>query len=180
MGIVTINKSTNDQQAPWYFEDRADFVTWAFGIVVKNDWTKRSQSNYSGNFTSTQTRYQPTNWNYRWRMRNHLNATTNLVGTKYRVRQSGAHNFLSVRWTGQSGIDGKWYPYYWELRGLIPQPQNPPPDPGLLSLANADRDAKLSYLRQVRKNYESFQGLTFLGELGETVHMLRHPLSALG
>lgn len=181
MSIVTINKSTNDSLSHFYYEDRANFITWAFGIVVKYDWTRRFVSNFNGSLTSTQTRSQPTDWNYRWRMRNHLNATTNLVGTKYRVRQSGSNNFISLHWTGKAGTDGLWHPgYYWELRGWVPQMMNPPPDPGLLSLANADRDAKLQYLKQVRKNYESFQGLTFLGELGETIHMLRHPLSALG
>lgn len=55
----------------------------------------------------------------------------------------------------------------------------PPADPtGLLS-GNAEADARIDFLNKVRSQQTAMQGGTFLGELRETIEMIRHPAKAL-
>jgi len=181
MSIVYVTK-TADVQFTNYYEDRADLIVWSGAVVILYGWTKKFNTSWPTKYTNSQQRAQPTDWNYRWRIRNHLNATTNLYGTKYAIEKDGSKNNFAIRYQAKNPkvAGNPWRDMYWEFRGMFPWTRNPPPDPSSVSLIDADRDAKLQFLKQVRKNYESFQGLTFLGELGETVRMLRHPMSALG
>jgi hypothetical protein len=48
-----------------------------------------------------------------------------------------------------------------------------------LAVDQADTNARISFIGKVRETRTAFQGGTFLGELGEALHGIRHPLKAL-
>lgn len=53
-----------------------------------------------------------------------------------------------------------------------------PSDP-TMSTSNADNRAKARFYKKLRQDAVAFSGMTFMGELRETLHMLRRPASAL-
>lgn len=52
-------------------------------------------------------------------------------------------------------------------------------DPAGLSTFKADQRAMQAYLKNVHKCQTQFQSLTFLGEMKEAIHMIRHPAEGL-
>jgi hypothetical protein len=52
-------------------------------------------------------------------------------------------------------------------------------DPATLSVVTAENRAKMSYINKANSEYTSFQGGVFVGELGETLRMIRNPAKAL-
>ncbi len=48
-----------------------------------------------------------------------------------------------------------------------------------IDLSEADNKARVKFFKNVRAQHTKFNGVTFLGELRESLHMIRHPAQAL-
>jgi len=115
------------------------------------------------------------NPNWRAQVRQGLNATTDFSGTKYEhrvVRTGGAtlvylNQFTGARFgTHVSGILHPWSPFTANM--------------DVSQKASADRTALTRFYAAARKAQTQISGPTFLGELRETVQMLKKPASKLG
>jgi hypothetical protein len=60
-----------------------------------------------------------------------------------------------------------------------PKPVNAPSVVNASKLQNANISAATNILKKIQSETQSFSGTTFLGELREGIHMLRHPAEAL-
>jgi hypothetical protein len=159
--------------------DKAWMKVWAFGTLINYPATVRSWNRSSHTYSSSRVVSQPVPWDYRQKIRLHQNATTNLSGSEYREVVDGGSGICLIDYQAQDTISGNpWKDMYWHLRGRIVPHSMVPPEPSWFP-TNADLQARLKVLKTIRKEYEAFQGLTFLGELRETINMLRRPLGAI-
>lgn len=105
------------------------------------------------------------------------------VGLGYTIERKTQHygnDSASIVW--QLGSSDPWYPGVGTLewQGNMRSPDNPPvSSPATIDASAADAKAKSSAIQQIKDICNSFQGGTFLGELGETIRMIRHPAAAL-
>lgn len=108
------------------------------------------------------------------------NATTGFSGIR-RVFKFGGGN-STVTWSKNFGWP--WAPQWvtwiqnYEGPGVL---QNPSPidDPGPNFQSGADVQARIKFLMDIRSAQRSFQGGVALGELRETLNMIRNPLKSL-
>lgn len=136
--------------------------------------------------TSSVTTYSDTKRNHRQLIREHKSATTRLEGEKrdYVQRPVGS---LFASWTSTGFPAGS--PYngmynYQQAQGWILPVQLPGTTPiHGHAIADADPEAELQakykLFAELRDKRNAFQGMTFLGELGEAIRMLRRPLSGV-
>lgn len=108
---------------------------------------------------------------WRERIKLRLNATTALTGSRFSVTNSG-YRFATA---SRSSSSAPPYGIYKVLSGWFqPATCNPP------NVSSADLNvARGRFLDKCRSTQRPFMTGTFLGELGETLHQIRHPLSAL-
>jgi len=134
---------------------------------------------FTVNRSFTDTRTTDVDPTRRWRelVRLHRNSTTFLTGTHYSWKEPQA--FAIASWKATVGSTKK-VPQYCHVWGAIPTwPDANPPDPSSYSDSLADSRARVLYLNKVADKRRSFQGLSFIGELGQTVRMLKHPYEGL-
>jgi hypothetical protein len=111
--------------------------------------------------------------NWRFLTRIGSDATTSFTGEKHTINKVGADayvlgiNSLNFR----PAADGAWGDYLATVAG--PTSWNT----SLYTAAN--NKAKSAFWKKVREAQMQVSGLTFLGELREAVHMIRHPADAL-
>lgn len=111
------------------------------------------------------------------------NATTSLSGDKY----SSSWTLGKIEWfckynPGYSpglnqpmpGLSEANYELYEPNVGLLSLV-----DPDTLSVVTATNKAKMSYINKANSEYTKFQGGVFVGELGETLRMIRNPAKSL-
>jgi hypothetical protein len=134
------------------------------------------------NGTTTTNRYQAlvdTSWldssdgvdNPKWKdqVRKHLNATTPYSASKAKIEVQFGQSLIAEQVVPDFDISD-------EQRGwLIQNFQQPDPGP-TGDLLNA---TYLAFVRKANKELRSVQGMQFLGELREAIHMVRHPLETL-
>jgi hypothetical protein len=127
-----------------------------------------STATASDTFTGVENRY------WKDQVRNSRNATTSASGTTRTFKGRGPCGGVFALVVGQGYPDSARY--------------NVQCFPNTLSwgLATADSNdtsnqniARTMFAKEVEKRYTLFQGGTFLGELRQTLHMIRHPLSGL-
>jgi hypothetical protein len=53
------------------------------------------------------------------------------------------------------------------------------PKPPTIDISNADNRSRAKFFKAVRAQHTKFNGVTFVGELRESLHMIRHPAQAL-
>jgi hypothetical protein len=136
-----------------------------------DDWfTDTTSGPYERMLTKSKTGVSLPNWRYL--VRHNLNATNPYaVSTDSSGLIRGSVSF-SIRNVNKGGrvdhcrIHGVLHPF-----DLIYG--NPP------STSNADSQARIGFLKKVRKSQRSFQSGVFLGELGEALHQIARPASAL-
>lgn len=128
------------------------------GGLNKNEWVNAPTTSYSDVKTSTN--------NPKWRdqVARHQNATT---GREI--------DLLNIRALGYGDVRARFLklgPRYSIARGLL----MPPIYPGLpTNTANADYQARSRFFKRAKEAQTAFRGLTFLGELTETLRMLKRP-----
>lgn len=111
------------------------------------------------------------------RIRENLSATTVLAGERVTLERYPTRGILHRSFYGYSGSKEyaptvvRGYP-----DGLI---VTVPPDPSTLSQLKATNQASLKFHRKVNEAKRAFQGGVWLGELRETLRMLRNPAKSL-
>lgn len=109
---------------------------------------------------------------WRQKLREGSDATTSLTGTR-----------ISARFTPGEAI-GYWKQsfggYTYRSLGTCGlSPQLPSGNPGTLSYSKADAEALGKFNRRIREKRTAFEGGVFLGELGQTLSMIRRPARGL-
>lgn len=182
MAQTTKTKTTVYNVKDNLYKYKRNYVKTSFGTPFKDEgFVQMGTSNLS--LTSSVTTYSDTNRNWKELIRNHQSATTRLEGTKRQFRSKPIGS-LYANWTctGLVGFEG--YKCSQSAEGWLLGPQTPGTTPIYgYSIADIDPDAllqaKYKLFQELKDKKNAFQGMTFLGELAETVHMLRKPLSGV-
>lgn len=133
--------------------------------------------NSTGTFTRTKTRTGVAVANWRTKIRNKEDATSNMSGRHDRAFHTFGSMFHSRESTTVADLIVKEYyagavvAQNGRLNRRIKVPTANPTD--------ADNLAKAKFFKKLRSLTQEFSAPTFLGELGETLRMLRKPAAAL-
>lgn len=100
------------------------------------------------------------------------NATSNLVGVKRKLEITKGHFALSY---SPYGVDPIWY--WSQARGDLCYSYVEPE--GFMDGADATNQAKMKFHKKCLQALGSLEGQVFLGELRETLHMIKNPAKAL-
>jgi len=133
-----------------------------------------SQENTTFAKTWTNSRITVTNKRWRWLIRHGLNATNGYSRSTFNLFNVPTTGFGTFSDPSQ-GVNGQPTTYYidqWDF-GVNPS------DPINFSASQADLLARQRFVSNYREIRTAFQGGTFLGELMETVRMIKRPASAL-
>jgi hypothetical protein len=101
---------------------------------------------------------------YKSLIRDGENATTNFSGSKYEVINPVPHDF--------SCFFGPPYKDTELFNGFVLMPSV---TPGIPNYTSADNAALGKFYTSARNAISSMKGMTFLGELAEAIHMIKHP-----
>lgn len=173
--------TTSAMTIPIVYND-ADYVRTGTGIIKGRFSTTVGQVNTT--FTNTrQTFDQSDSWNYKERIRNHQSATTRLNGTRQKLT-SEPKGFASASWVAGGFISSSPFNNYscsQKLTGwFLPIDTIGNRPRGFWSAdtvsVDAEYEAKKKFFQEIRDKRTAFEGMTFIGELGETLRMLRKPL----
>jgi hypothetical protein len=113
---------------------------------------------------------------YGWKkkIRRGLNATTSYNCTFREVTIPIADATMTRRWPGPAP-----FVVNWQARGSLASNWGDVPVPSNIAVINADRSARLQFMKKYRSMRTAMQGGVFLGELREAVKMIRNPAQAL-
>lgn len=110
--------------------------------------------------------------NWRQRLKDGLPATTTLVGTRSTVRvEPGLFRYRINSATGTALKDGV-------ATGNMELSIDPAGNPSNVDTTKADSEALGKFAKRILKAHTTFQGGVFIGELGQTLRMIKNP--ALG
>lgn len=110
---------------------------------------------------------------YKQLIANHQNATTSLSGEKTSIKVEDGHYAVSYQ-------DPNSIPklYYWTItKGDLTF--SSVPSPATIDLTLATNLAKMGFVKKCIEKQQAFESQIFLGELRETLHMIRNPAQAL-
>jgi hypothetical protein len=113
------------------------------------------------------------NPNWKSDIRHHRNATTSLDGQKLAYRH-GPGSYSVRLYAGLGAVPLQCEYFAWGDMSYC----NMPPTP-TISFSAADNLARQRFYKRALSEIRSFTGLTFAGELGETLRMLRNPAKSL-
>lgn len=123
---------------------------------------------------STVTTVNPT-WDYKTLISHQVSATTFLSGIKYTV----TGGYMTAHFFSPTAGPTEWKESL--IWGVIPRGFSSnsivPVSPG--DITAVDNAAKIAIARKIKKINRQMQGGVFLGELIETIHMVRNPARAL-
>lgn len=117
---------------------------------------------------------------YQKKIKEHKNATSPFTGSFVNVKETRPFNMMvSYEWFDNSKnryVPGGLH----KVKGQFALSHTLPiPSADASCDSEAIASAKGRFNKKLRSTQTSFEGLTFLGELGEAIHMLRHPAQAL-
>lgn len=125
----------------------------------------------------------PANWPWKELIRNHRNATTVLDGTYAAIEEDGSGYYSRCDWSARDPRKGGgtvMVPMYDEIRDGLFYSQSEPTFPSSINISQSlSSQAKMKLYQQIREKSTAFEGGVFLGELAETIRMLRRPLSGI-
>lgn len=110
---------------------------------------------------------------WRQRLRDGLSATTSLSGSEVEAKYTPGYGRFELVKNGLSTQI-----YLSEVTGSNGVSLAIPSDPSSISDAKSNSEAMGRFLRSARKVETAFQGGVFLGELGQTLSMIRNPLKS--
>lgn len=111
--------------------------------------------------------------NWRWRIRNHTTATTDLSGYEQRSDGAQGNEFYGYRKI-VSNSNPKSYAVS-AIRGDVGVQIPAPDDPSGLSVTSANNQALGKLLGQIQNAQSAVQGGVVIGELAKTIKMIREP-----
>lgn len=156
-------------------------------FVVSFPGPRRTSYFNSGNPVTTALTPDPSRTFTRFRQGNDLpdwqrkirdgqNATTPFDAERQEIHKCTPGS-LEMGWTpkcsGPSGLVKQ------ELRGYFGMLMTDPPSIPGISLSTAQSIAKEHFVAKAKQLQTPFQGMVFMGELAETLHMIRHPALSL-
>jgi len=118
----------------------------------------------------------PDNPRYKQQIRDAQNASTNFVGTKSTVQILQEPEGKVEWWTGTKRDQYNVITFTGFPPGAMPAFQSVVASP---DFSSADNAALGQFYSQARQAMSAMQGMTFLGEIAETIHMLRNPAKGL-
>lgn len=152
-----------------YLKDSSRKTRWSLsGVFYGNDTLPHPLAR-SGVVTESRYRWGESMPNWKQRIKNHTNATTNLNGTQDTITQTSGYlrcqrnvsgvlctDFVSGKLASDSGLTA-------------------PAWSDLSDMNKATERATVQYYKRAAEVQRSLQGLTVLGEMRETLRMLRRP-----
>jgi hypothetical protein len=118
--------------------------------------------------------------NWKSLVRNQADATNAYSAYKWRIKLSSPL-FIEAEWRAITNADGKWWDSilrHQRFGGPSLTFVQPPPD-AVFSSTTALNAAKSRFVQRARAAMSPFKGGVFLGELAETIHLIKRPASSL-
>lgn len=150
-----------------------------FMSVLSPDYGEASNLHPPGHATKTVGSALTGEKSHSWRrkIRSHLNASTGL--SAWKKTYSGGYGFDRVDWTDIRFLNGKnvpvpQYEEEWGKLIYLPAPGSLPSFPPDLS-----DQARAKVYKSAQRAITSMRSMTTMGELGETLRMIRNPLKTL-
>lgn len=112
------------------------------------------------------------NPSWRHQVAHHENATTGRQVDVSAIRQHG-YGYVDAYFRRQINLKNVYWSIVYGQFVRAVRPSIPTP------VGKAENQARASFYKQLKGRQQSFQGLTFLGELGQTLRMLRNPAQAI-
>lgn len=111
---------------------------------------------------------------WRERLKSGTDATTYMIGTA--IQTGGSQQFHGFHKTRDifEGTE-QWRSLEGDVQALLDLPSYP----GDVTSAEADNAAKMEFIKKALQAQRSLQGLVSIGELRETLNLIRHPLKTL-
>jgi hypothetical protein len=116
--------------------------------------------------------------NWRQKIRNHTTATTIVSGERFKVERNATYGSVNHRLRRSSGV-GEYLLDTIRYRGYPGPVKVQSGASTVISDGVANREATKKYFRKVAAVEKSLDGLVFLGELRESLRMLRNPARSL-
>lgn len=145
------------------------------GITVKENGTVIGGGSNSYKKSWFDSRVGTSNPAWRAQVRAGIGATTPFIGTKFQYNSgysTGSWRFKAP-WNPSNKVEATMYGDF--VLGNQPN-VTPAAD---INTSGADSDARVAFLGKCREVQRQFQGGVFLGELRETLQMIRNPAKAL-
>lgn len=155
-----------------FYRDR-DFIGTS-GIVYK--YRDQFLSGSIRSFSNSRTTHERAKSTYRALIRAHKNATTLLDGDKYVVEFAPCA--WDASWHAYDGVQRRYRDQYDRGRGW-PRSILLPPTPVTSDNPDAALQAKYRLYKVLRDKRQAWEGMVFLGELRELIHMVRNPAQSL-
>lgn len=112
--------------------------------------------------------------NWRFLIANGLDATTSLNGEMYGFTER--EGWISTYAVYNKGVVPQTGSFeYQKVHGRFAQVSLPSTSPNSISETSADNKAKIRFVQNAKEVTSRFQGGVFLGELGQTLRMIRNP-----
>lgn len=137
-------------------------------------WSLRNGS--PGNYTNTVT-FGDSVPDWKRKIARGESATSSLVGSES-VRKH-TEGYLLYEYQQWSSSQRRWVSTYYELKGGLSGYNSFPSPPPDALLAQAENQAIMGIVRKANQALRAVQGMVILGELGETLRMMRDPLKAI-
>lgn len=117
------------------------------------------------------------NWkDWRQRLKSHLPCTTSISGNIRTIKSRGTVHVMAKRFTiGDPSLSYRQSGKVGELNWQFFQPIGP----STLSLTSANNAALSRFVQKADSLVSAFQGITFIGEIRETIQMIRNPFRLL-
>lgn len=158
--------------------------TYPHPVVILASEEHRIQRTFGGSVSETnrvpsavtfngQRSYGDNYKDWKYRLAHHQQATTNLTIDTCEGRM-GKHRTTAVYSTTFNLPGFNQYDTLWGTGDLMSYDYSTS-----ISLSDADNLAKSRFLKSIRETRNQFQGGVFIGEIRETLHMIRHPAESL-
>jgi hypothetical protein len=120
-----------------------------------------------------------TNSKWRQQISDCENATTNLTATRLTSKRQHGRIYKKVRYPLNTGsTDIRYTKYIGDFAGYVGDSYVNQIGTAA-AISEVEDDAKRAYFRKLKATYQQMSGMVFLGELRESLHMIRHPAEAL-
>lgn len=166
MALIPRNRSSTKTATAYYTDKRKYAVNPYTGPWTEITYPFWSQSSW----TDEQNGYKNPGW--KSKVKAGADAGTPYSRSFCDVEMTGGSAHLA--WQQQDGPYGMFYLWVQGTKNLVP-----PADVPFNGYIQADNQALVRFRKAIQEEYRQFQSLVFLGELGESVRMLRKPFAEM-
>jgi hypothetical protein len=150
---------------------------FSYGPNSVSDNLQTSNHHWTGDMTDTRTDGGFIK-DWKKRIREHTSATTNVSGVRWKVERVPTSGSVTQSLRSSSGLGPyistvRYNGYPWPARTQAWSPASS------ISDGVAEREATKKFYRKINQQKKALEGLVFMGELRETLRMLRNPAKSL-